>query len=492
MYLYLRSILVMGVSIYTSRVVLQALGVSDYGIYNVVGGFVSMFSILSSSMTSASQRFISYEMGKKDPQSNKVFCGTLSIHLLLAAALFVLLESFGIWFLNTQLNIEHERLTAANWVFQCSVLAFCVSLISIPYNATIIAHEKMDVFAYISIYEVFAKLGAVYLLWLTQLDKLIVYAILILVISLSLRLIYGIYCSRHFQECNFRFYIDKELFRSMLSFTGWNFIGTTAGILSNQGVNILINVFWGVALNAARGIAEHVNTAIRTFVTNFMTAMNPQITQSCAAGNYDYMNILIIRGGKYAALLFWSISLIFFVETDYILNIWLVEVPDYSVLFLRCTIIYSIFLALSHTLYIGILATGRIKIYQIIVGSINLLIFLMCYIGYVLGASPEWCYISSIIVAAILVGVRLILLTKYIPKFSGVVYLKKCILKVFLIIIISLTIESCCKYLIQSTETLEFFMSCFIAILILPISIYLLALDKIERNWLLSRIMVRI
>lgn len=493
LFLYLRSILVMGVSIFTSRVVLQALGINDYGIYNVVGGFVSMFSLLSSSMTHASQRFISFELGKMAPQMNRVFCGTLSIHLILAAILFVLFESFGVWFLNTQLNIDSDRLTAANWVFQCSVLAFCVNIISIPYNATIIAHEKMDVFAYISIYESLAKLGVAYLLWLTTFDKLAVYAILILLISLSLRFIYGFYCSRHFQECKFKFSIDKELFSSMLSFTGWNFIGTTAGIFSRQGVNVLINIFFGASLNAARGLAEQVNTAINTFITNFMTAINPQITKNCAAGNYEYMNSLIIRGGKYAALLFWCISMNIFVMADYVLDLWLVEVPDYAPIFLRGTIIYSIFLALSHTLYIGILATGRIKVYQIIMGSINLLIFIICFMGYYLGAPPEWCYISSIIIAIILVGIRLLLLNRYIPLFSGVEYLKKCILKVVFVILLSSFIQF---YIIKIgadlSETLIFFMCCIMELLVMPPLIFFIALDEVEKHWVLNRIIVKI
>lgn len=491
MYLYLRSILVMGVSIYTSRVVLQALGVSDYGIYNVVGGFVSMFSLLSSAMTSASQRFISYEMGREEPQMNRLFCGTISIHLILAVAIFILFESFGIWFLNTQLNIESNRLYAANWVFQCSVLSFCINLISIPYNATIIAHERMNVFAVISIYEVFAKLGIVYLLWLTHFDKLIIYAILILLVSVSLRLIYGIYCSRHFEECKFEFSIDKELFKSMLGFTGWNFIGTTAGIFSTQGINILVNIFWGVVLNAARGISEQVNGAINTFVTNFMTALNPQITQNCAAGNYRYMNSLIIRGGKYAALLYWSISLVIFIESDYILRIWLVEVPEYASLFLKLSLIYSLFLSLSHTLYIGILATGKIKKYQIVVGTINGFSFILCYIGYLLGAPAEWCYISTIIIAMILVLVRLKLLNVYIPDFSGKEYLKNTILKVFIVVMISIAAEYLVKYYIHLGGIVQFAMSCIVALLILPISIYIIALDTKERKWLAVKLQER-
>ena len=248
LFLYIRSIVVMAVGIYTSRVVLKTLGVEDYGVYNVIGGFVSMFSILSASLVNASQRFISFEMGKDYPQMNRIFSGTISIHLLLALIVLVLFESFGLWFLNTQLNICEDRMYAANWVFQCSVLTFCINLISVPYNASIIAHERMNVFAYISIYEAFAKLGIVYLLNVTGYDKLIVYAILMLTIAISLRFLYGYYCSRHFEECKFHFVFDKPLFKEMMGFIGWSFFGSTAGILSTQGISILINIYFGSLL----------------------------------------------------------------------------------------------------------------------------------------------------------------------------------------------------------------------------------------------------
>lgn len=486
-FLYLRSIIVMAVGIYTSRVVLQALGVEDYGVYNVIGGFVAMFSILSASLVNASQRFISFEMGKQVPQMNRIFCGTMSIHLLLALIVFFAFETFGIWFLNTRLNIAPERMTAANWVFQCSVLTFCINLISVPFNASIIAHERMNIFAYISIYEVFVKLGIVYLLWVTGFDKLIAYAILMLAVSVSLRIIYGIYCKRQFEECHFHFKIDKPLFKDMLGFTGWNFIGSTANIFVTQGISVLVNIFFGVALNAARGVAEQLNNAVNQFVTNFMTAMNPQITKSFSSGKYDYMNTLMVRGAKYAAILYWFISLTLFIEADYILDLWLVIVPEYAPLFLRLVIIYSFFQSLSYTLFIGMLATGNIRNYQIAMGALYIVAFFLCWFLFKMGMGPEFGYISTIIAVFIGAFLRLYMLNKMIPYFSIKGYLHEVVLKVCPVIILSTLFVWGVSHLFSHNETLKFVMTLLLTILSIPVFTYVIALDGNEKE-LISQI----
>lgn len=482
-FLYIRSILVMGVGIYTSRVVLQTLGVEDYGIYNVIGGFVAMFSILSAALVNASQRFISFEMGKEKPQLNRIFCGTLSIHLVLALAVFVAFETAGIWFLNTQLNIDSERMTAANWVFQCSVLTFCINLISVPFNASIVAHEKMNIFAYISIYEAFAKLGIVYLLMISGFDKLILYALLMLAISITLQIIYWSYCKRHFRECVFHFVVDKALFKDMLGFTGWNFIGSTVGILVTQGISILINIFFGVALNAARGIVEQANGAINTFVTNFMTALNPQITKSYAAKDYEYMNDLICRGAKYASILFWFLALGVFIESEELLHIWLDEVPPYASVFLRLAIICSIFQSLSHTLYIGMLATGDIKKYQIVMGIIYSGSFVLCYVFFAIGLGPEFGYISTIIAYTIALFVRLKLLSQMIPHFSAKLFFTQVALKAVVIVVVSTSVVSVFKKFVHIPNLyLECISVVFISLISVAALSFLFALSKQERD----------
>ncbi|GAE86261.1 hypothetical protein JCM10512_4758 [Bacteroides reticulotermitis JCM 10512] len=375
MYLYFRTFFTMTVSVFTSRVILDVLGVEDFGIYNIVGGFVAMFSLLSGTLTAASQRFMSYELGRAKSDISKVFSTSLSIHLMLAALIFILLESAGVWFLNYKMNIAPDRLVAANWVFQCSILTFCVNLISIPYNASIIAYEKMTIFAYISVFEAVAKLGIVYLLLLFNFDKLILYAFLTLLVAIVLRCVYGFYCKYKFRECRFYFIKDKELYREMLGFSGWNFIGSSANVLNSHGINILINIFFGVALNAARGIAEQINTTLNSFVLNFMMALNPQITKNFASGDYDNMNVLIIKGAKYSFFLFWLLSLPILLETDIVLKIWLVQVPEYTSILVRYALIYTMCQILSQTLYAAMLATGKIKEYQIIVGTLSLMAF---------------------------------------------------------------------------------------------------------------------
>lgn len=478
----------MTISVFTSRIVLQALGINDYGLYNIVGGFVGMFSVISSSLVSASQRFISFELGKTNPEQNKVFCGIVSVHVLLAIVLLALFETFGLWFLNTKLNIASERMTAANWVYQCSIITFCVNLLSVPYNATIIAHEKMNAFAYIGIFEAIAKLGIAYMIWVSYSDKLIFYAILMLLVSVTIRLIYSIYCKRNFAECKFKIMLNKSFVYSFLNFIGWNFIGSTAGILVTQGVNVLINLFFGVALNAARSIVEQANNAINQFVTNFMTAMNPQITNSCASKNYEYMNSLMEKGAKYAAILLWFLSLPVFSETEFILNLWLVEVPSYAPIFLRLAIIFSVFQSLSNTLYIGMLATGHIKKYQIIMGIIYISSFVLCYVLFALGYGPEWGYISTII--ALLVGsfARLLLLKQIIEGFSIRNFIKNAIMKSLFVIIITSFLIFTIKHFWFNGSYFSSISTICLSILLVPLIACLLAIDKNERRFLLEQL----
>ena len=432
-------------------------------------------------------------MGKPNPQMSRLFCGTVSVHLLLALFVLIVFESFGLWFLNTQLNIAPDRLTAANWVFQCSVITFCVKLISVPYHASIIAHERMDAFAYIGIYEVLAKLGIVYLLWLSNYDKLIVYALLMLTVSISMRLIYGLYCTRNFEECHFDFVLDRPLLREMLGFSGWNFIGSTAGILSTHGINILINIFFGVALNAARGVVEQANHAINTFVTNFMTAMNPQITKSCAAGNYSYMNTLMIKGAKFSAICYWLMAVTFFFEADIILDIWLVEVPAYAPIFFRLAIIYSIFRALANTIYTGMLATGNIRIYQIIMGSLYFTSFLLCYFFFLMGLGPEFGYISTIIIAIIQLYIRLVLIAKLLPSFSKKRFFIEAISKSIIVVLLSsLTVYVLKNFLCFQNRYIELISMFLISICCVFIITYIVALSESERHTLSYYIKSRI
>jgi O-antigen/teichoic acid export membrane protein len=268
--LYFRMLLIMGVSLYTVRIVLNTLGVEDYGIYNVVGGIVVMFSFLSNTMASASQRFFAFELGRKDyDQLKKTFSMTVTIYLIIAVIILILAETLGLWFLNTQLSIPVERMETANWVYQFTIFSFMMTMLTVPYNAAIVAHERMNVYAYVSIVEAFLKLLIVYILVLFSYDKLKLYAILMFGVTTFITLIYRTYCKRQFQECSYNFYWEKPLFKELIGYSGWNLFGAIAGILNNQGINILLNIFFGPIVNAARAIAYQVNTAVNQFVTNF-------------------------------------------------------------------------------------------------------------------------------------------------------------------------------------------------------------------------------
>lgn len=413
--LYFRMIFIMLVSLYTSRVVLHTLGVVDYGIYNVVGGVVAMFGVISGSLSAAVTRFLNFEIGKGNIANlPRVFSVSVTIHILLAIVVIILAELIGLWFIYNKMTIPIERINAAVIVFHFSVLTFCVNLISIPYNACIIAHENMNVFAYISIVEVVLKLLIVYVLTLLPYDKLALYGILVFSVAVLIRCIYQIYCTRHYYESRYKFVLDKQLAKKIFGFTSWNVIGSTSVILSDHGINILLNIFCNPIVNAARGIAMQVNTAINSFASNFVMALNPQITQSFGAEDFKRYKSLIFNGSRIACSLLTVISIPFIVYTDYVLDIWLVNVPEHAVAFVRLILFLSISESLSHTLTTGLLSTGKIKVLQILIGGMRMLNFPISYIVLYLYNIPEWTIIIAIIISQINIAIRLKLLKKYI------------------------------------------------------------------------------
>lgn len=408
--LYLRTFFTLIINLYTSRVVLNALGVEDFGIYNVVGGVVGMFTLISGSMTTATQRFIAFELGKKDGNSNHVFSATLTIHIAIAAIIVLLGETLGLWFINEKLVIAQERMIAANSVYQFSLLTFVLNIISIPYNGLIVAHERMDAFAFISIGEAVLKLVCVLSLEYIFADALILYSFYMFAIALVIRMAYGIFCGRSFTDSKYQFFKKSPIYHQILGFTGWNFLGSTAGVLSNQGQNILINMFFGVIPNAARAIASQVDNALNQFVTNFTMALNPQITKSYAMGDKEYTLKLVSQGGKLCFFLFLSGAAPIMFCASEILDFWLKQVPDYSILFLRLSFIYILLQTWSQTLYTLMLASGDIKLYQIIVGGTCLLSFPLTWFFFSMGLGSEYSYYSLIIVNSICLVLRLIIL----------------------------------------------------------------------------------
>lgn len=409
--LYIRMIFLMLVNFYTSRLILSALGIEDYGIYNVVGGIVTMFSFLNSAMATGTQRYLTFELGRKDEnQVNNVFVTSINIHFFIALIVILLAETVGLWFLNHKMVIPDNRMDAAVWVYQFSVISTAVMFVSVPYNALIIAHERMSVFAYISILEVVLKFLLALLLFITHGDRLILYGLLILCVQIVIRVVYGIYCKRRFQEARYIPRFDKRLFREMLSFSGWNLWGSTATVAMTQGLNILLNIFFGPAVNAARGVAAQVQSAVTQFSSNFQTAMTPQIIKSYASGDRTYMHSLIFRSSRFSFCLLLCICMPVFMETDMLLGIWLKEVPEYSAMFLRLILCASIMQSVSRSLMTSAQATGKVRLYQSVVGGVMLMVLPVAYVLLEFGGAPASVFMAEIAVCAVAFVVRLLII----------------------------------------------------------------------------------
>lgn len=485
--LYIRMLFIMAVSLYTSRVVLNSLGVEDYGIYNVVGGVTAMFTILSGSLSAAISRFITFELGKGNLEKLKtVFSTAVTVQLLLAAIIVIAAEAAGVWFLNAKMNIPAERMYAANWVLQCSIFTFAINLVSVPYNAAIIAHERMSAFAYISIIEVTLKLGAVFALHFFMHDKLIAWAVLLFLISAAIRVVYGIYCKRHFEECTYRFVIDKPLLKEITGFAGWNFIGSSSAVLRDQGTNIALNLFCGPVVNAARGISVQVQMAIQNFVTNFMTALNPQITKSYACGDRTYMLALIRQGARLSFYLMLLLSLPVLIETPTILKIWLRIVPDHTVNFVRLILLFTLTESLSGPLITAMLATGRIRNYQLVVGGLQMMNFPISYLLLRGGAAPEVTLIVAIAISFCCLFSRLWMLRRPLGLDAGN-YFKQVIGRVFVVALLAAILPMVIHLRYDDTVA-RLLVVCAASWLSTLSVIYYIGLDSAERAFVWNKI----
>ena len=489
--LYIRSFITLVISLYASRLILTVLGVTDYGIYNVVGGFVGMFSLISASLTISTQRFITFELGKKnDGHPTEVFSTAILIHVFLSLVILILAESFGVWFLNNKMSIPEDRLSASNWVFQLSLATFLLNFVTIPHNSAIVAHEKMSAFAIFSIIEAVLKLLILFVLQGMTVDKLVGYAVLMLCVILLMRVVYIFYCKIRFVECHFILVKEKHYYKEMLGFSGWNIIGSSAGVLTNYGINVLMNLFFGVVVNAARGVATQVESAVNQFVGNFTMAINPQITKSYASGDYSYMMMLVMRGARYSYFLLLLMAIPIFIEADFILNLWLVEVPDYAVAFVRLTLIYSLCQSLSNTLYTAMLATGKIKKYQIIVGGIALQSFFIAWLLFRLGFMPEWGYIATIIVSIACLIARLFLLRGMI-QLSIKEFVRDVLIRVVVVSAISLVVPYFITFL-NIEGWYRFLLVLITSIVWSSIIILIVGIDKNERVAILNTAKKRI
>lgn len=484
--LYVRMLFTMGISLFTSRVVLQTLGVEDYGISSVVGGVISMFTFINAAMVSSTQRYLNFELVRGDAnQLRSVFSTSLQIHALIALAIIVLSETVGLWFLNEKLVIPEARMTAAMWVYQCSILSCAVSIMSTPYNAVIVAHEKMSAFAYISILDVSLKLLVVYLLVVLPFDKLIILAILNLLVQLFIRYIYTIYCHRHFPESYFQFRFNKTLFKEMFGFAGWSFWGNLAAILYTQGLNIMLNIFFGPIVNAARGIAVQVQSAVQQFVGGFQTALNPQITKNYASNNLPQMHSLMFRSARFSFLLLFFLSLPVLMETNFILTLWLKTVPDDAVIFTQIMICISLIYTTANPCIIANQATGKVKIYQMVVGGILLLILPISYVVLKLGAPAYSVFIVHFCIESLAQFSRMYMLRKliHLPLWQ---YMKNIYIPIVSTVVIAIILPLVVR--MQVAEGwLRFLAVGFTCVLSVGASSYFIGFTKQERVFFLDK-----
>lgn len=480
LFLYIRMLFIMAVQLYTSRVVLNVLGVVDYGLYNVVGGVVTMFAFLNGAMITSTQRYITFEIGRGDTERLKtVFSTCLQIHLLLSVFIVILAETVGLWFFYEKMIIPADRFTAAMWVYQVSILTMIVQVMSVPYNSDIVAHERMGVFAVISVAEAVLKLAVVYALLIYSSDKLVMYAIMVAAVQILIRCLYTWYCKRNFMETHIVRVFDRSLIKEMGKFVGWNIWGNLASVLYGTGLNLLLNMFFGPIVNAARAIAVQVETAISQFSSNFMMAVNPQITKLYAQDNLKEMHNLLFRASKVTFFLMLALSLPVMMETGNILQLWLKIVPEYTVIFLRLLLVIVVIESVSRPLMTSAAATGNVKLYQSLVGGILLSIVPISYIVLKLGCSPVSVYIVQLCVYVVAFMARLCVIRPMI-RLSIRDYFMQVVMRCLYVSVLSVVIALAFKSVLPN-DIVSTFAVCFFSFVAVVLASYLCGLNHSER-----------
>lgn len=483
--LYIRMSLVLFVGLYTSRVVLNTLGVSDYGVYNVVGGFVAMLSYLNAVFISTTQRFISFTLGEDNLKKLKtVFSSAVVIHYCIAIIIFLFAETVGLWFVNSKLQIDPNRMVAANWVYQCSVILLMFTIISVPYNACIIAHEHMHVYTYVSIVEVLLKLTAVVLLAYSPVDKLVTYAVALLIIAILVRFVYVIYCKKQFAECKFNFKYDKQLFREMFSYSGWSFFGTLGFSFKDQFSNVIMNLFLGTTINAARGICNQVTGTIEAFSNSILVAITPQITKQYAANNVEESKKLVYMGARLSFFLMTIIVVPCVINLDYLLKLWLITVPEYSSSFIKISLVIALIYSINSPASTAIEATGDIKKFQIGVSLIMLAELPLAYLFLKLQYPPYVALLPGILTMLVALIFRISLLKKIYSGYSFKYYLVNILLRGFIICLFCLAVSYFIKSLMGEEGIVVFLLSSLISVVLTSVVIYFVGLEDKERSFI--------
>lgn len=484
-YLYLRMILVMLVTLYTSRVVLQALGFNDYGIYNVVASIVIFLNFLQTALRNATFRYTTFEIGRDDNKRlNQVFAMAVNTHFLMGILVVVLLELVGVWFLNSHLNIPPDRLSAANWVFQFSLITVFVSIIRTPYESLILAHERMDFYAIISIVEVFLKLGIVYLLNVFSIDKLILYAALLAIITVVLSFGYYTYCYRIFSNCRYHRYWDSNLINEFSQYSGWSILVNGACMARSQCITIFFNLYLGVVANAALGIANQVINALNMFVTNFTQAFNPQIVKSWAAHKHQYFMKILFLSSKISYYLLLIVCIPVIINIDFILDVWLGDYPEMTAAFIETIILYYLVESMQIPLINAVHATGNLKIHQTAISSIVMLFIPICYVMLKVGYSGIVVLCINALTNVVCAVTRIMIMKRLIDL-DVKQYTKKVILPVIYVSVLSLLVTA---FFIQiNTQSWScFFLSSIISIVTILLAGYYFGFDKQERHALMS------
>lgn len=488
--LYLRTIVIMLVSLYTSRVILNALGEEDYGIYTIVGGFIALLSFINSSMTISIQRFLNIELGKNNvEEATKIYNTSIVNHVIISLVLLIIMESIGLWLFEANINIPRPKLHVAKTVFHFSVLTACLNFLRIPNNASIIAHEKMSFYAYVSIIEALLKLATVYLILLKDDGRLEFYAFLMFLSTLLVNVIYQVYCNQYLNTCRFNLSWNLSIIKKLLSFSSWNLLGGISNVLSTHGVNILINLFFSVVVNAAMGIANQVYSAVYTFVTNFQTAINPQIIQTYASGEKLLFLNLVFRSSKFSFYLLFLIALPIILCCDEVLDVWLVSVPQYTVAFVRLYLVFLMIDAVSASLWISAQAIGCIARFQICTSLIVIINLPLIYLCFKLGYPPEFAVAIRVFVNFILFCYRLAYL-KIKINFPIREYLLNVVLKCLFVSALIIPVPLLVSYIVENAiwQTLLTTLS---SVIISVIILYRIGLDSGEkmmlRNMLCSK-----
>lgn len=484
--LYGRMLLIMAVSLYTSRVILNTLGIEDFGIYNVVGSVVMMFSFLNGAMVTSTQRYLTFQLGKGNLEKLKmVFITSIRIHLIIALIIVFLTETIGLWFFYSKMVIPEDRMCAAMWVLQLSVVTMIIQIMSVPYNSIIIAHEDMGVFAVISILEAVLKLLIAYFLIVAKGDKLITYAVLLAAIQLIIRIIYSIYCRKHYEETRYERIKNRELFLEMGKFAGWNIWGQFASMLMGTGVNMLLNVFFGPVVNAARAVAVQVESAVTQLSTNFLMAVNPQITKLYAQGENNSLYNLIYRSSKFTFFLLLPLSLPIILETDVILVLWLKEVPSYTTPFVRLLLLIMLIDATSRPLMSAAAASGNVKKYQSVLGGILLSIVPIAYIVLKFGAGPQSVYLVYLFIIIIAFIARLVIV-KSLISLPLRQYVSSVVFRCIIVFCFSFAISYIIKGFMPEGNIASLVL-CLISIFITLSVEFIIGLSTLERSFVVNK-----